>query len=166
VLKVALAAAVLLPGAAGYASAGETPHHLELSLVDWRGFASGAFFLDMVPAGEVSRRGDAPLGPKHVDAGVRESLRHVVSRERFFALKKSYGAEVIEGRFRGITLTLDGKRHSVVVNDLAADDKPVDEIARALRVWYAALRALSDPDTVQIEVQDRPFLSQRIEPRD
>jgi hypothetical protein len=160
VLKVALAAAVLLPSAPSHATAGETPHHLELSLIDWRGFAPGAFFLDMVPAGEVSRRGDAPLGPKHVEAGVRESLRLVVSRERFFELKRSYGAEVIEGRFRGITVTLDGKRHSVVVNDLAADDQPVEEIARALRVWYAALRALSDAGSVQIEVQDRPFLGQ------
>jgi len=160
VLRVALAITVLLSTGPGHAAASDVPHHLEVSLVDWRGFAPGAFFLDMVPAGELSRRGDAPLGPPRIDAVMRERLRLVVSRERFFELKKSYGAEVIEGRFRAITVRLDGRRHSVTVNDLAEDDKPVDEIARALRVWYATLRAFSDPGTVRVEGQDRRFLGQ------
>jgi hypothetical protein len=160
VLRLALAVTLLLSTLSGHAAATEGPHHLEVSLVDWRGFAPGAFFLDLVPAGEVSRSGDAPLGPQRIDAGVREGLRLVVSRERFFELNKSYGAEVIEGLFRAITVRLNGRRHSVTVNDLAKDDTPVDEIARALRVWYATLRAFSDPGTVSVESQDRRFLGQ------
>ena len=157
-LRTASALTVLLAGAPQSTVAGKPVQHLELRLSDWRGFAPGAFFLEMVPSGEVTRHGDAPLGPKRVEADIRRSLRLVITRERFFQLKRSYGDAVIEGRFREITVTLDGRRHSVVVNDLTEADKPVEEIARALRVWYAALEALSDAGTVWTERQDRPFL--------
>jgi hypothetical protein len=153
-----VAVTILASAAAATPEASRAGGHLELRLSDWRGFGEGAFFLTMIPAGEVTRVGDAPLGPKYVAPDARQQLRRLLIRERFFELSDEYGDAVIEGRVRRVTVRLDGRHHSVAVNDLNAADKPVAEIRRALRVWYGALAALSDPGSVQIEAQDRSFL--------
>lgn len=132
--------------------------HLELRLSDFRGFRDGSFFLHMVPAGEVTRESDAPLGPKYIGPDARRDLRALLAREKFFELKEEYGAALIEGRARRVTVWLDGRYHSVALNDLEKTDKPAGEIRRALRVWYGILKALSDPGTIQMESLDRFFL--------
>jgi hypothetical protein len=159
-IEATLALTLLIPGARISEGAVVSPQHLELRLADWRHWASGSFFVDMVPAGEITRRGDSPLGPKWIDAETRQRLRDVVAQEQFFRLGRSYGVAVVDGRVREVTIVLGNQRNSVIINDLRQTDKPAAEIRRALRVWYAVLRALSDPGAIQTESQDRFFLGE------
>ncbi len=160
-IEAALALTLLIPAARISEGPVVSPQHLEVRVADWRHWATGSFFLDMVPAGEVTRRGDAPLGPKWIDPTTRQRLRDVLAQEQFFRLKRSYGVEVVDGRVREITIVLGKQRNSVIINDLTDSARPAAEIGRALRVWYAVLQALSDPGSIQTEPQDRLFLGER-----
>ena len=160
-IEATLALTLLVPSARLSEGAVASPQHLEVRVADWRHWASGSFFVDVVPAGEITRRGDSPLGPKWIDAETRQRLRNVLAQEQFFRLRRSYGVPVVDGRVREITVVLSNQRNSVIINDLSETDKPAAEIRRALRVWYAVLRAVSDPGAIQTEPQDLFFLGER-----
>lgn len=160
-IEATVALTLLMPSARISEGPVASPQHLEVRVADWRHWASGSFFVDMVPAGEINRRGDSPLGPKWIDAETRQRLRDVLAREQFFRLRRSYGVAVVDGRVREITIVLGNQRNSVIINDLTETDRPAAEIRRALRVWYAVLRALCDPGAIETEPQDRVFLGEQ-----
>jgi hypothetical protein len=126
------------------------PQHLELRLFETNGMASN-WWIDMIPSGEVSRGGDAPLGPRYVSPEARQRLRTLLAKEKFFTLAEEYGGCPIDGRMRIITAVLNGRRHAVVLCDLPVKGAGA-AARRLLRVWYGALTALVDD--VRIEKND------------
>ena len=148
---------LLAIGAAEQGAVGVEPQHLELRLFETNGMASN-WWIDMLPSGQVSRGGDAPLGPRHVSPEARQRLRTLLTKEKFFALAEEYGGCPIDGRMRIITATLNGRRQAVVLCDLPARGAGA-AARRLLRVWYGALTALADD--VRVEKNDGLVLNDR-----
>jgi hypothetical protein len=156
-LPLSMICLVLALQATPSASAVEAPQHLELRLSDTDGMAR-IWSIEVIPSGEVTRVGDAPLGPRHLPPEARERLRSLLATQQFFTLDRAYGRCAIDGRQRMITAKLNGKRHAILLCDLPSTGAGADSRA-LLRVWYGALEVLAE--RVQIERDDARILEQR-----
>ena len=148
---------MLLP-LTGVAGPATPATHLELEISDTNGMAM-FWSIKIAPSGEVTRDGDSPLGPQRLSVAARDRLKTLLSREQFFALNRAYGIPVVEGRWRMISATLDGRRHAVLLYDLPTEGKSEAGVQAALRVWYGALQEATDG--VRVEKNDSRILAGR-----
>jgi hypothetical protein len=156
-LRLILAwACVLLPLTVVTGTAGAT--HLRLDISDEHGMTA-SWSIHVAPSGEVTRDGDSPVGPQQLSVEARARLNALVSHERFFALNRAYGVPIVEGHWRTITATLDGKRHTVLLYDLPAQGDPGPGVRAALRTWYGILREVAGG--VPVETNDARIIGEK-----
>lgn len=96
----------------------------------------------------------------HVSEKKQDELLRVIQHEGFFELDDELGGGFVGGPIRQMEVVLGGQRKQVVLLSGLSQEKDLEHVKRALRVW-SAIRGLFDlPEAADSRDEDRRILEE------